>query len=186
MSNECNIPDRDTPVEVLHAGHWLTLKHRGGWEFVERNNPAGAVIIIALTPDDEVLFVEQFRVPIMQRTIEMPAGLVGDLAGQGDEGILVAARRELEEETGYTSEDIRALHAGPSSAGMSTEMMTFVRAHNLRRIGAGGGDASEDITVHAIARGEAGRWLLAKAHAGFSIDPKLFAGLWLLDNEALF
>jgi ADP-ribose pyrophosphatase len=186
MSNQCNIPSLDTPVEVLYAGHWLTLKHRGGWEFVERNNPSGAVIIIAVTPEDEVLFVEQFRVPIMQRTIEMPAGLVGDLAGQSDEGILIAARRELEEETGYTSEDIRALHAGPSSAGMSTEMMTFVRAHDLRRIGPGGGDESEDIIVHAVARHAAGRWLLDKAREGFSIDPKLFAGLWLLDNETVF
>ena len=37
-----------------------------------------AVIIIAVTPDDDVLFVEQYRVPLGARTIEMPAGLVGD------------------------------------------------------------------------------------------------------------
>lgn len=186
MSEACNIPDADTPVEVLHEGRWLTLKQRGSWEFVERNNPGGAVIIIAVTPDDEVLFVEQFRVPIMQRTIEMPAGLVGDLEDHGDEDVLLAAGRELEEETGYASDDIRFLHAGPSSAGMSTEMMAFVRARNLRKVGPGGGDDSEDITVHAIERKQAGSWLLQKAREGFSIDPKLFAGLWLLDNDTLF
>lgn len=186
MSDECSIPTTDTPVETLHQGQWLTLKQRGHWEFVERNNPGGAVIIIAITPEDNLLFVEQFRVPIMQRTIEMPAGLVGDIAEYSTEGALSAARRELEEETGYTSEDIHFLHAGPSSAGMSTEMMAFVRAHDLRKVGPGGGDDSEDITVHEIPRTDAGAWLVRKASEGFSIDPKLFAGLWLLDNDVLF
>ncbi|HEX7341474.1 MAG TPA: NUDIX hydrolase [Rhodanobacteraceae bacterium] len=186
MTETCAIPDAATPVDVLYQGQWLTLKTRGHWEFVERNNPGGAVIIIAVTTDDCVLFVEQFRVPIMQRTIEMPAGLVGDIAGHDDESALLAAQRELEEETGYACDDIRFLHAGPSSAGMSTEMMAFVRAHGLRKVGPGGGDASEDITVHEIPRTRAGAWLLAKAREGYSIDPKLFAGLWLLEHDALF
>lgn len=186
MNDKCVIPDINTPVEVLHEGRWLTLKQRGSWEFVERNNPGGAVIIIAVTPEDRILFVEQFRVPIMQRTIEMPAGLVGDLDGMDDEDALLAACRELEEETGYACDDIRSLHAGPSSAGMSTEMMTFVRAHGLRKVGPGGGDDSEDIIVHEIPRDQAGAWLVARAREGYSVDPKLFAGLWLLDNDALF
>lgn len=186
MNDKCMIPDADMPVDVLHEGHWLTLKQRGGWEFVERNNPGGAVIIIAVTPEDRILFVEQFRVPVMQRTIEMPAGLVGDLEGHDDEDALLAARRELEEETGYTSDTIRFLHAGPSSAGMSTEMMAFVRARQLRKVGPGGGDDSEDITVHEVDRKRAGAWLVQKAREGFSIDPKLFAGLWLLEHDQLF
>lgn len=186
MNDHCLIPDASTPVNTLYEGRWLTLRKRGGWEFVERNNPGGAVIIIALTPNDCVLFVEQFRVPILHRTIEMPAGLVGDLAGQDQEGPLHAAQRELEEETGYTCERIEFLHAGPSSAGMSTEVMAFVRARGLRKVGPGGGDASEDITVHEVPRQEAGAWLLEKSREGFSIDPKLFAGLWLLDHEQLF
>ena len=82
--------DADAPVEVLHAGRWLTLKKRGRWEYVERNNPGGAVIIMAMTPDDRILFVEQYRVSILQKTIEMPAGLVGDLDGGADEHLLVA------------------------------------------------------------------------------------------------
>ncbi|HET7268695.1 MAG TPA: NUDIX hydrolase [Oleiagrimonas sp.] len=186
MSDECVIPDADTPVEMLYEGQWLSLKSRGRWEFVERNNPGGAVIIIAVTPEDKILFVEQFRVPLLQRTIEMPAGLVGDLADQADEDACLAAQRELEEETGYACDEVRFLHAGPSSAGMSTEMMAFVRARKLRKVGPGGGDASEDITVHEVPRKQAGTWLLTKAREGYSIDPKLFAGLWLLDNDTLF
>lgn len=175
-------PEAEAADETLHAGKWLTLKQRGRWEFVERNNPQGAVIIVAVTPDDRVLFVEQYRVPIRQFTIEMPAGLIGDAGHDGDVDAADTARRELEEETGWTCGRVVPLHSGPSSAGMSTEMMHFVRALDLRKVGDGGGDDTEDIIVHEVPRKDAGSWLHAMAAKGYSIDPKLFAGLWFLDN----
>lgn len=185
MNREDRIPaDAAAPVEILHAGNWLTLKRRGRWEFVERKNPQGAVIIVAVTPDDRVLFVEQYRVPILQFTIEMPAGLIGDAGHAGDDSVADAARRELVEETGWTCACVVPLHSGPSSAGMSTEMMHFVRALDLRKVGAGGGDATENIMVHEIARAEAGTWLYSMSQKGYSIDPKLFAGLWFLEHAA--
>ena len=174
--------DADAPEETLYQGRWLSLRKRGRWEYAERNNPGGAAIIIAVTPDDRVLFVEQYRVAIRSRTIEMPAGLIGDIKGQEDEGILLAAQRELEEETGWRSARMVFLHQGPSSAGMSTEMIAYVRAFDLVKVGAGGGDASENIVVHEVPRREAGAWLFARATEGYSIDPKLFAGLWLLEH----
>jgi ADP-ribose pyrophosphatase len=140
--------------------------------------------VIAVTPDDRVLFVEQYRVAIQARTIEMPAGLVGDLDGQEDEDMLLAAQRELEEETGWRCRRVAFLHQGPSSAGMSTEMIAYVRAFDLVKTGAGGGDASENIVVHEVPRGEAGDWLFARAAEGYSVDPKLFAGLWLLEHAS--
>ncbi|MBU6246989.1 MAG: NUDIX hydrolase [Xanthomonadaceae bacterium] len=174
--------DAHAPVETLYRGRWLTLRQRGRWEYVERNNPGGAVIILAVTPEDRVLFVEQYRVPILQRTIEMPAGLVGDLAEQEGEGALIAAVRELEEETGYRCGRIEFIHEGPSSSGMSTEMIAFARARDLVKVGPGGGDESEDIIVHEVPRSAAGAWLFARAAEGYSIDPKLFAGLWFLEH----
>ena len=110
--------DFNAPIETLFAGKWLSLRRRGRWEYVERNTPGGAVIILAVTEENKVLFVEQFRAAIQQKTIEMPAGLVGDLAGQSDEGPLLAAQRELEEETGYRCQRVAFIHAGPSSSGM--------------------------------------------------------------------
>ncbi|MEO6968749.1 MAG: NUDIX hydrolase [Rhodanobacteraceae bacterium] len=187
MSPDPRIPaDAEASVEILHKGKWLTLKQRGRWEFVERNQPQGAVIIVAVTPDDRVLFVEQYRVPIRAFTIEMPAGLVGDLEHAGDEDVLQAARRELEEETGYAGACIVPLHSGPSSAGMSSEIMHFVRALDLRKVGDGGGDDTENIVVHEVPRAQAGTWLRDKAAEGYSIDPKLFAGLWFLEHAAEF
>ena len=185
MSRESRIPaDAAAPAEILHAGNWLTLKQRGRWEFVERNNPLGAVIIVAVTPDDCVLFVEQYRVPILKFTIEMPAGLIGDAGHADDDSIADTARRELIEETGWTCARVVPLHSGPSSAGMSTEMMHFVRALDLRKIGPGGGDDTENIVVHEIPRTKAGAWLRSMSEKGYSIDPKLFAGLWFLERAS--
>jgi len=174
--------DADAPLQTLYQGRWLTLRQRGRWEYAERNNPAGAVIILALTPEDKVLFVEQYRVAIRQYTIEMPAGLVGDLAGQAGESALLAAQRELEEETGYRCQRVEFIHRGPSSSGMSNEMIAFVRAWDLHKTGPGGGDATENIVVHEVPRHEAGSWLFARAAEGYSIDPKLFAGLWFMEH----
>jgi ADP-ribose pyrophosphatase len=180
-----NVPaDAHAPVETLCEGRWLSLRKRGRWEYAERNNPGGAVIILAVTPEDKVLFVEQYRVSILQNTIEMPAGLVGDLPDQADEGALLAAQRELEEETGYRCQRVEFIHTGPSSSGMSTEMIAFVRARELEKVGPGGGDETENIVVHEVPRRDAGAWLFARAAEGYSIDPKLFAGLWFIEHGA--
>jgi hypothetical protein len=96
MNDRSRIPAGvNSAADTLYHGQWLTLKQRGRWEFVERNNPQGAVIIVAVTPADRVLFVEQYRVPVQQLTIEMPAGLIGDAGHENDDGIAGAARRNL-------------------------------------------------------------------------------------------
>ena len=178
-----------TEVVSLYNGKYLNLKRRGTWEFAERTNPGGAAIILALTPAGCLLLVEQFRVPIQCLTIEMPAGLIGDLGDSADEGWIDSARRELEEETGYAAERFEFVMGGPSSAGMSTEQVSFVRAHNLTRVAAGGGDASENISVHEIPLDQAAAWIHQRMQAGYSIDPKVYAGLYFLlfdlDGRAL-
>jgi ADP-ribose pyrophosphatase len=175
-----------TETETLCNGKWLRLKRRGRWEYAERTNPGGGVMIIAVTTDDRVLFVEQYRPAIECMTIEMPAGLVGDVAISAGESAVDAAHRELVEETGYRAGRIEFLMEGPTSAGMSNEILAFVRAHDLVRVEQGGGDDTEEITVHEVPRAQAASWLLERIRAGYSIDPKMFAGLYMLENEALF
>ncbi len=169
-----------TEIQTLFNGRFLKLCRRGSWEFVERTNPNGAVIIVALTEENRLLLVEQYRTAIDARTIEMPAGLIGDEIHQQRENALEAAQRELLEETGYTAKHIEYLISGPSSSGMSNEMITFVRASGLVRIHEGGGDATENITVHEVAYEEVDNWLKQKRAQGFSIDPKLYVGLYFL------
>lgn len=174
----------DTAVVTLHAGRFLRLCQRGSWEFAERTNPQGAVVIVAVTPDDHVLLVEQYRIPIQSRTLEFPAGLVGDQQDFADESWRESAQRELLEETGWAAERIDSIMSGPSSAGMTTEMMHFVRASGLRQINAGGGDPSENITVHEVPRATIARFVAAKMAEGYAIDPKVYAGIYFLDFDA--
>ena len=174
--------DFSAEPELLYEGRWLRMCRRGRWEYAERTHGEGmAVIIVAATPDDRVLFVEQPRVPLGARTIEMPAGLVGDQPGE--DTLEDAARRELEEETGWRPGRVEVLLVGPTSSGMSNERIAFVRALDLERVGPGGGDDSERITVHEIPRAEAPAWLVRKRDEGYEVDLKLLAGLWMLERN---
>lgn len=179
--NDRDDAKRQQPAHVVWQGKYQRMMVRGTWEYVERAHAGGlAAIIIAVTPDDDVLFVEQFRVPLQARTIEMPAGLVGDI--HAGESIEVSAIRELEEETGWTAQQAEVLMIGPTSSGSSNEKIAFVRATGLRRIGEGGGDGDEDITVHAVPRTRAAAWLVQKMREGYELDAKLWAGLWMIDH----
>jgi ADP-ribose pyrophosphatase len=128
-----------------------------------------------------VLFVEQYRVPLGKSTIEMPAGLVGDV--DDDDTLLDAARRELIEETGWDAAHLEVLLVGPTTAGMSSERIAFVRATGLRQVGDGGGVDDEQIVVHRVPRVQAPAWLMRKYAEGFDVDLKLWGGLWMLERD---
>ncbi len=163
-------------------GQWLRICRRGHWEYAERVHGDGmAVIIIAVTPQRSVLFVEQYRIPIQANTIELPAGLVGDTSST--DTLEEAAKRELLEETGWQAQRVDVLMQGPTSAGLSSEQIAFVRATGLTRVHAGGGDESENITVHEIPIDDVPAWLAAKMRDGYGMDPKLWAGLWLAERN---
>ena len=176
------MPHNTQPPRTVYEGQYQRMVVRGNWEYSERTHAGGlAAIIIAVTPDDKVLFVEQFRVPLQALCIEMPAGLVGDI--DAGESIQDSAVRELEEETGWTADHAEVLMIGPTSAGASNEKIAFVRASGLRKVGEGGGDASEDITVHEIPRTQAAAWLVQKIAQGYQLDAKLWAGLWMIEHD---
>lgn len=164
----------------LHQGRFLAMFERGGWEYVDRVGATGVVVILAVTDEDELVLVEQHRVPVGASVIELPAGLAGDLPDSQDEDFREAARRELLEETGYEAESIEFLCEGPPSAGLTSEIQTLLRATGLRKTGPGGGDETEDITVHTIALNVLDDWLGEAAQRGCLIDPKIYAGLYFL------
>lgn len=170
-------------TETLFRGRYLSLLRFDGWEFASRSNASGVVVLVAVTDRDELVLVEQFRIPVQSHVIELPAGLVGDL-GDANEPLLLAAQRELLEETGFEAAHLEILMSCPSSAGMSDEIITFVRASGLKRVAAGGGDASEDITVHLVPVNDVERWLREKREAGWPMDPKIFSALYWLGQAA--
>ena len=119
--------------------------------------------------------------PLGARTIEMPAGLVGD--DHANDTLEAAARRELIEETGWSAQRVDVLLIGPTSAGMSNERIAFVRARGLSKVGSGGGVDNEDITVHEVPRAQAPAWLMQKQREGYELDLKLWAGLWMIEHN---
>ena len=159
--------------EILGEGRHLRLVKKGRWEFVERVGVDGIVAILAITDDDELVCVEQERPAVGARVVDLPAGL----AEEGEE-LEAAARRELEEEAGYKAARWERIANSPPSPGLSAEVVTFFHAHGLLRTGPGGGDESEEITVHLVPRAGWKTWLSRTRARGVLVDVKLFAGLY--------
>ena len=169
-------------IRDLCVGRHLALRADGPWEFAERTNATGGVAILAFTEAGELLLVEQHRPPVRRRVISLPAGLTGD-NGEAEDGA-ASALRELEEETGYRAERVRRLTEGPSSPGLTSEMMILFLAEDVRKIEGAIIDPEEGITLHVVPMATLHGWLRAREDEGILIDYKIFAALYLAQREA--
>jgi ADP-ribose pyrophosphatase len=88
----------------------------------------GAVAVIALTQDNKIILIRQFRKSAEQVMTEIPAGLVHK--GERD---IDGAKRELLEETGYKAKKLKKVFAGFSSPGFCTEIISFYLATGLTK-----------------------------------------------------
>ncbi|MGE6375252.1 NUDIX hydrolase [Peribacillus muralis] len=88
----------------------------------------GAVAIIALTEDNKIIMVEQYRKALERSLIEIPAGKLE----KGEEPVL-SAERELEEETGYECEKMEHIISFYTSPGFADELVHLYVAHNLKK-----------------------------------------------------
>ena len=165
---------------VFEGDHVLVLE-RDGWQYVERKQGKEAVAVIAETEDGKVILTEQLRRPVDARVIDFPAGLVGDEGGSDNPA--ETAKRELEEETGYVCDSVELLAKGPTSPGITSEVVSLYRAHGVRKKGEGGGVGGEDITVHTVPREELAAWLKGKEKERVLVDLKLWGGLYFLTKS---
>lgn len=93
---------------------------------VERDliNHGNAVTILAITADDRIVLGSEYRVGRNAETISLPAGLIN-----GDEDPLIAAKRELQEETGYIAHDSQVMTSISSSEGFTNETVHLILTH---------------------------------------------------------
>lgn len=175
--------DPVTNNEKIHfQGRFLGMMERDRWEFTFRSNATGVVVMVPVTDDNQLVLVEQRRIPVNANVLELPAGLVGD-DGDPDEDFRIAANRELIEETGYEASRFEELLVGPSTPGMSDEIITVYYADGLKKVGSGGGVGNENIMVHLMPLADAENWLEARKQEGILLDPKIYAGMYWANRE---
>lgn len=161
----------------LYQTPWLGLFRIGTWDFVRRPHSDACVGVLAITNDQEIVLVEQFRIPMGKRVIEVPAGLVGDEAEHAAQSPIDTAHRELIEETGFHAATIVPLLSSPTSAGMTSETVHLFLASGLTRVASGGGVHGEDIQTHLVPLADLRAWLAEKRAAGILVDFKIHAAL---------
>lgn len=167
--------------EVVHQGSFLTLRRDhvrlpdGGQATREYVVHPGAVVVVPLFDDGSVLLERQFRYPVGQVMLELPAGKL-----DAGEGALRCGQRELLEETGYRAAEWA--HAGSMhlAIGYSTEVIHIFFARGLsageRRL-----DAGEFLDVVSLPADE----LIAACRDGRVTDAKtLSCCLWLQNVRA--
>ena len=104
----------------------------------------GAVAVCAITPENEVLLVKQYRKPVEKPLLELPAGKLEE-----DEEREEAAKRELEEETGYIAKDLELITNMYGSPGFSNEKLTIYFADQLSE-GTLNLDDDEFVELHKV------------------------------------
>ena len=127
--------DTNTGFIGLKSGNYTlnngsTINREGVFK---KKGEGNAVCIFAVTTDKKILIVIQPRVPLPTDTkinIELPAGYM-----EPGESSIVSALRELEEETGYTSNDITLVDSYYTSLGFSGERIDLLLALDCVKVG---------------------------------------------------
>jgi ADP-ribose pyrophosphatase len=172
---------RSSQRTVMAEGRYLRLVNWSGWEFAERSRGLEAVAIVAVTREKELILTEQFRVPLGKSVVDLPAGLVGD---EGEDTLESAASRELEEETGFKARSFRRVFSGPTSAGLSNEVLNLLFASGVTKVGDGGGVSGESIKVHVVKLDRLLGWIRRYEKTGGMVSPNVLVALALLQNRS--
>lgn len=112
-------------LEVFQEELELPEGQKVKWSFLKGSSAVG---IVAIDDDDRVIFVKQYRPAIQEEIIEIPAGLVEE-----NEDPMEAARRELEEETGYRANRLEKIFEYYNSPGFSNSKMYIYLAKGLEK-----------------------------------------------------
>lgn len=169
-------PYKITRHEIIFEGRVFTIirdevRHESGYssvrEVVEHH---GGAVIVAVHDNGDVLLIRQFRYPVADEILELPAGKLGN-----GEDPLDCARRELREETGCSAQRWEKLTAMLTTPGFCSEVLHIYLAQGLRNGEQALEEGEESITVLRVPLREA----LAMCSDGRIRDGKTVTGLAL-------
>lgn len=134
----------ETPIFSLHQRELLPDKKQTTAPFIVLNAPDW-INIIALTENQDVVLVEQYRAGIHESTLEIPGGMVDE-----NESPLEAARRELLEETGYQSDKWTLLGKTSANPAFMNNYTFIFLAEECVKTGEQQLDGNEDIDIYLL------------------------------------
>jgi ADP-ribose pyrophosphatase len=158
MTDHKKFEEVTTSSEMIFKGKIISLQvdqvtlPNGGTASREIVKHPGAVAVIPLL-GDKMIVVEQYRKPLEKSQVEIPAGKLDS----GEEP-LTAALRELEEETGYKSDNIRLVSSFYTSPGFADEIIHLYIAEDLVK-GTANPDEDEFLDCEAITLEQAQQYM---------------------------
>jgi ADP-ribose pyrophosphatase len=182
------LAERLVASELLHRGRFLEFRvdtvERADGRRAQRDVAVhpGAVAIVAVDPEGRVLFVRQYRHPAGRALLEIPAGTLDrDPASGATEDPDAAARRELEEETGYRAAGWERLTDFWTAPGFATERIFLYLATDLSAAGADRRTPDEDESLELMRL--PWREAVAAAERGDIRDAKSLIGITWLERR---
>lgn len=172
------LTETELDAETVYKGGFFNVQKdrvrlpNGGVSTREYIRHPGAVVILPLFDDGTVLLERQFRYPLKRVFIEFPAGKI-----DSGEAWLESAKRELEEETGYTASDWRYVTAIHNAIGYSDEQLLIYLARGLKA-GAVHLDEEEFIQTFRVPVAKLLDWV----RAGKITDVKTVIGAFWLEK----
>ena len=171
-----NLDEKIIKREIVFEGDFLKIENlmvelpdgKIGNRDVVRH--PGTVAVLAFIEEDTVIIVKQFRAALNKTLLEIPAGKL-----EVGEDPLEAAHRELEEETGYKSNNIEYLGTMATGPGFTDELIHLYKAIELFE-GVKGGDDDEFIEVYPYKLQE----IKDMIRSGLIIDAKTITSLMYL------
>jgi ADP-ribose pyrophosphatase len=180
------LTERTISSDVVHQGHYLQFRvdtiERADGSTARRDivGHPGAIAVLAVDDDRRVLLVRQWRTAAGEALLEIPAGTL-DIHDGVTEDPFVAAKRELEEETGHRARTWRKLAAFWTAPGFATELMHLYLATGIAGAAADdrlAPDEDERLELRAVPLDEA----IGLALDGSIRDAKSILGLLWLDR----
>ena len=180
MDGDLDLIETKISSENIYDGTLLHVKKdkvelpNGDISYREWIKHPGASAVIPVTDNNEIILVRQYRYPIQALTMEIPAGKL-DVAGEDP---LECAKRELEEETGYSAQEYQFLTKLATTVGFSDEFIYIYAARGLKA-GQQHTDEDEFINVVTVPLAKA----VEMVHSGEILDGKSVVAILMLQNK---